>query len=57
MAGSLSAVDWLIIAALVIGTVILIYLLGWLIIIAVIAIASAYLVYKWHKSGRPLAPT
>ena len=26
-------------------------------IIAILIIAAAYLVYKWYRAGRPIAPT
>jgi hypothetical protein len=56
MARPLNPTDWLVIIALVITAIILIYLLRPL-IIAVAIIATAYLIYKWYRGGRPIAPT
>jgi hypothetical protein len=50
MARSLGALDWIVIAALVILAAIVIYLLSPLVIVIAIA-AVAYLIYRWY-TGR-----
>lgn len=51
MARPLRALDWVIIAALVIVAAILIYLLWWL-VIAVAIIAAGYFIYRWYTGRR-----
>ncbi|HEY1249340.1 MAG TPA: hypothetical protein VGE97_10155 [Nitrososphaera sp.] len=51
MARPLRALDWVIIAVLVIVAAILIYLLWWL-VIAVAIIAAGYFIYRWYTGRR-----
>ena len=51
MARSLNALDWVIIAALVIIAAVLIYLLRPLVIVIAI-IAVGYLIYRWYTGRR-----
>ena len=51
MARPLRALDWVIIAALVIVAAILIYLLWWL-VVAVAIITAGYFIYRWYTGRR-----
>jgi hypothetical protein len=55
MARPLRALDWVVIAALVIVAAILIYVL-WPLIIAIAIIAAGYFIYRWY-TGRRLVRT
>jgi Flp pilus assembly protein TadB len=55
MARPLRALDWVVIAALVIVAAIVIYLL-WPLVIAIAIIAAGYFIYRWYR-GRRLVRT
>jgi hypothetical protein len=55
MARPLRALDWVVIAALVILAAILIYVL-WPLVVAIAIIAAAYFIYRWY-TGRRLVRT
>jgi hypothetical protein len=51
MARPLRALDWVVIAALVILAAVLIYVL-WPLIIAIAIIAAGYFIYRWYTGRR-----
>jgi Flp pilus assembly protein TadB len=51
MARPLRALDWVVIAALVIVAAIVIYLL-WPLVIAIAIIAAGYFIYRWYRGRR-----
>jgi hypothetical protein len=51
MARPLRALDWIVIAALVILAAVLIYVL-WPLIIAIAIIAAGYFIYRWYTGRR-----
>jgi hypothetical protein len=55
MARPLRALDWVVIAALVIVAAILIYVL-WPLVVAIAIIAAGYFIYRWY-TGRRLVRT
>jgi hypothetical protein len=53
MARPLGALDWLVIAALIIIAAIIIYFL-WPLAIAIAIIAAAYFIYRWYTREGPI---
>ena len=51
MARPLRTLDWVVIAALVIVTAIIIYVL-WPLVIAIAIIAAGYFIYRWYTGKR-----
>jgi len=59
MHGSISAGIplWFEIIAIIIATAILFWFIGWYAYLVIAVVAGVYLIFKWYKGDRPIAPT